>query len=150
MTMMQNKRRLLVVDDDASVVDYLVEMLNEHGFVTHGVTSPIDALARMEQAEYDLVIADIEMPGMRGLDLMAEVPNAETALAIAGIGSVAGLAVGATLTQNYDDGKDLSLETTRTEETRWSFAPKAVRDPETGRTVPGMGVRVSSLPHWHD
>ena len=78
-----------------------------------------------------------------GIDLMAEVPNAETALAIAGIGSVTGLAVGATLTQNYDDGKDLSLETTRTEETRWSFAPKAVRDPETGRTVPGMGVRVS-------
>ncbi len=29
MTMLQNKRRLLVVDDDPSVVDYLVDMLHE-------------------------------------------------------------------------------------------------------------------------
>jgi DNA-binding NtrC family response regulator len=73
MNAMSSKRRLLVVDDDASVVEYLVEMLNEHGFGTHGVTTPADALVRLETADYDLVIADIEMPGMRGLDLMAEI-----------------------------------------------------------------------------
>ena len=78
-----------------------------------------------------------------GIDLMAEVPDAETAMAIAGIGSVAGLAVGASVTQNYDDGKDLSMESPRPEETRLSFAPKAVRDPESGRPVPGLGVRVT-------
>lgn len=61
---------ILVVDDDASVVDYLVEMLSEEGFVAHGVTSPHEALDRLGQEEHDLVIADIEMPGMRGLDLM--------------------------------------------------------------------------------
>jgi len=73
MTVTDVKRRLLVVDDDASVVDYLVEMLNDHGFITHGVVAPHDALARIEGADYDLVIADVEMPGMRGLDLMAEI-----------------------------------------------------------------------------
>jgi DNA-binding NtrC family response regulator len=61
---------ILVVDDDASVVDYLVEMLNEEGFVSHGVTLPHEALERLGHDEYDLVIADVEMPGMRGLELM--------------------------------------------------------------------------------
>lgn len=66
-------KSLLVVDDDASVVDYLVEMLSEEGFVAHGVTSPHGALERLGHNEYDLVIADVEMPGMRGLDLMAAI-----------------------------------------------------------------------------
>jgi len=66
-------KHILVVDDDAGVVDYLVEMLNEEGYITHGVTSPSDALARLEREEYDLVITDIEMPGMRGLDLMGAI-----------------------------------------------------------------------------
>lgn len=63
-------KRILVVDDDASVVDYLVEMLNEGGYIAHGMVSPSEALARLEREDYDLVITDIEMPGMRGLDLM--------------------------------------------------------------------------------
>lgn len=63
-------KRILVVDDDASVVDYLVEMLNEEGYVAHGLTSPAEALTHLEREDYDLVIADIEMPGMRGLDLI--------------------------------------------------------------------------------
>jgi DNA-binding NtrC family response regulator len=84
-------RRLLVVDDDVSVVDYLVEVLNEQGFVTHGVTTPVDALARLEGAEYDLVIADIEMPDMRGLDLMEEIHSrkpCQLVLLITAFGSI--------------------------------------------------------------
>jgi hypothetical protein len=78
-----------------------------------------------------------------GIDLMAEVPDAETALFVAGAGSVAGLTIGASMTKDYDNGKDLSREAPRPEETRWSLAPKAVPDPEGGRAVPGMGVRVT-------
>jgi DNA-binding NtrC family response regulator len=73
MTVNDVKRQLLVVDDDESVVDYLVEMLNDHGFITHGVVTPQDALAWVEDVDYDLVIADVEMPDMRGLDLMKEI-----------------------------------------------------------------------------
>ncbi len=66
-------RRILVVDDDPGVVDYLVEMLSEEGYITKGVTSPHEALDCLGGDEFDLVIADIEMPGMRGIDLMAAI-----------------------------------------------------------------------------
>ena len=66
-------RRILVVDDDPGVVDYLVEMLSEEGYITKGVTSPHEALDCLGGDEFALVIADIEMPGMRGIDLMAAI-----------------------------------------------------------------------------
>lgn len=64
---------VLVVDDDPGVVDYLVEMLNEEGYQADGVTTPQEALRRLETTSYELVISDVEMPGMRGLDLMAAI-----------------------------------------------------------------------------
>jgi hypothetical protein len=44
-----------------------------------------------------------------GLDLIIQPDDASTALAVAGTGSVAGLAIGASLTKNIDQGKDFSL-----------------------------------------
>lgn len=83
--------RILVVDDDAGVVDYLVEMLNEEGYIAHGVISPSEALTRLEREDYDLVIADIEMPGMRGLDLMGAIHTqkpSQLVLLITAFGSI--------------------------------------------------------------
>jgi DNA-binding NtrC family response regulator len=83
--------RVLVVDDDASVVDYLVETLSEEGYMTHGVTSPSEALARLEHEDHDLVIADIEMPSMRGLDLMRAIHTqkpSQLVLLITAFGSI--------------------------------------------------------------
>ena len=79
-----------------------------------------------------------------GVDLLAEVDEAEGVFAIAGLGSVTGLVVGTNVTKHYDDGKDLSLAPAL-EDTRWSLGPSAkiVRDPDSGRPVPAMGVRVT-------
>lgn len=68
-----NHAQVLVVDDDAAVVDYLVEELAAAGYDARGVTSPHEALAAVRAAGVDLLVADIEMPGMRGLDLLAAV-----------------------------------------------------------------------------
>jgi DNA-binding NtrC family response regulator len=62
-----------VVDDDAAVVDYLVDALGDEGFVATGSTSPRDAIEEVEATAPDLVIADVEMPGMRGPELMAAI-----------------------------------------------------------------------------
>jgi DNA-binding NtrC family response regulator len=67
------KRRLLVVDDDAAVVDYLCEALRNAGYAVTGVESAGEALRLIEAADFDLLISDVEMPEMRGPDLLAAV-----------------------------------------------------------------------------
>jgi DNA-binding NtrC family response regulator len=65
--------RLLVVDDDRDVVDYLLEMLRDDGHDVVGTTDADDALARVSNDGFDLVIADVEMPKLRGTELMAAI-----------------------------------------------------------------------------
>jgi DNA-binding NtrC family response regulator len=64
---------VLVVDDDAGVVDYLTEMLRGQGFAARGETSARAALARLEAEAFDVVLSDVEMPELRGLALMEAV-----------------------------------------------------------------------------
>jgi len=69
----QKSKRLLVIDDDNGVVEYLTEMLAAKGYRASGETDPQCALRRLETEHFDLVISDVEMPGMRGLDLMTAI-----------------------------------------------------------------------------
>jgi DNA-binding NtrC family response regulator len=70
---MSRRPPILVVDDDLSVVEYLSEMLTEDGYLPVGTTSPLEALDYIARREFDLVIADIEMPDLRGLELMTRI-----------------------------------------------------------------------------
>ena len=70
---MSRPASILVVDDDASVVDYRTAMGGADGHRTQGTTSALAAFDRISDEDFDLVIADIEMPELRGLDLMARI-----------------------------------------------------------------------------
>lgn len=63
--------RLLILDDDPGVVEFLCDMLGERGYRVTGKTSAQAALALIQKESFDLVISDIEMPELRGLDLVA-------------------------------------------------------------------------------
>jgi DNA-binding NtrC family response regulator len=82
--------RILVVDDDRAVVELMLDELRSRYDVA-GVGSANEALARLEREDFDLMIADIEMPGMRGTDLLKTVlerrPNL-LVLLITGFGSI--------------------------------------------------------------
>ena len=83
--------RLLILDDDGSVVDYLCESLEEEGYDTLGMTSPVDALSRIKAEDFDLIISDIEMPVLRGVDLLGailEEKPSQMVLFITAFGSV--------------------------------------------------------------
>lgn len=63
---MNERTRLLVIDDDADVVSYLAEMLTAAGFAVVTETDPRRALERAKHSDIDLVVSDIEMPRLRG------------------------------------------------------------------------------------
>jgi DNA-binding NtrC family response regulator len=69
---------ILVVDDDSAVVDYLLEMLGEEGYRVEGTTSPKAALERIAEGSFDLLICDIEMPEIRGIELLRRVVELQT------------------------------------------------------------------------
>jgi DNA-binding NtrC family response regulator len=73
MTESRETPRLLIVDDDDDVLSFLVEALQSEGFAARGTTSGRTALAMLEKESFDLVITDLEMPEMRGTELLAAV-----------------------------------------------------------------------------
>ncbi len=62
--------RILIVDDDARVRQYLRELIAEAGYRVDEVADGSAALARVERERPDLVLLDVVMPGMDGLEVL--------------------------------------------------------------------------------
>jgi two-component system response regulator HydG len=60
---------VLVVDDDASMCEMLRSHLTARGFEAETRSSPADALAAVEHRDYDVVVTDVNMRGMSGVEL---------------------------------------------------------------------------------
>ncbi len=65
--------RILVVDDDADMVELLVETLETAGHTVASATGAAGALAVLDAGPMDVVLTDLHMRGMSGLELSAEV-----------------------------------------------------------------------------
>ena len=57
------RRRILVVDDEAALCEYVCEMLDDCGYEPVGVNTPGDALAHLAAEPFDILFSDILMPG---------------------------------------------------------------------------------------
>ena len=67
------RARVLVVDDDADVGSTLVEVLGELGHEGHWVADGPAALRALVQGPWDVVLLDILMPGLSGLDALPSI-----------------------------------------------------------------------------
>jgi DNA-binding NtrC family response regulator len=70
---METRRKILVVDDESSLLLTLVANLELEGFDVVEADSGEKALALMEGQKFDLVLSDIRMPGMNGVELFRRV-----------------------------------------------------------------------------
>jgi two-component system response regulator HydG len=64
------KDKILIVDDEANLCDFLTLLLSEDGYETRAVTSADDALDILETESFRLMITDLRMPEMGGLELV--------------------------------------------------------------------------------
>ena len=62
--------RILVVDDEESVVYTCVGELEQEGFEAQGVTTGAQAVDLYKTEDFDLVLADLKMPGMDGMEVL--------------------------------------------------------------------------------
>jgi DNA-binding NtrC family response regulator len=70
--------RLLVVEDQAIVRDLVVQVLREEGHEVEAVGTGEDGLRRMERELYDLVLLDLALPGIGGMEVLAAARTLQT------------------------------------------------------------------------
>ncbi|HEX8556519.1 MAG TPA: HD domain-containing phosphohydrolase [Pyrinomonadaceae bacterium] len=68
----ERREKVLIVDDDAAIREFVAELLGGE-YACTSVASAEEALACCREREYDLVLSDIVMEGMGGLDLVPRV-----------------------------------------------------------------------------
>lgn len=72
--MKKNETRLLVVDDEPEIREMIADYLHDsEDYLVDQACSGYEALEKLKNAHFDLVLSDINMPGMKGFDLLKEV-----------------------------------------------------------------------------
>jgi two-component system nitrogen regulation response regulator NtrX len=77
------KPRILVIDDEAAIRDSLRMILEYEHYEFVGASSGPDAVAAIKREPPDVILLDIKMPGMNGLETLAEIRKIDEALPIA-------------------------------------------------------------------
>ena len=68
--MLKNPRRLLIIDDDVDFVTLLVDYFTLEGFDTVPAHNGPEGLAHLAREPFDLVVLDVMMPGMSGVEVL--------------------------------------------------------------------------------
>jgi DNA-binding response OmpR family regulator len=71
--MENTNHRVLVVDDDERLADMLVEFLAPDGMAVDIATNGAQGLRQMQKESYDLVILDVMLPGLSGLEILKRI-----------------------------------------------------------------------------
>lgn len=83
--------RILIAEDEADVLDMCVRALSREGYQVLGVRSGLEAIAMVKKQDFDLLLTDIRMPGLSGLQAYREIKQCSPdiiGVAITGYGSV--------------------------------------------------------------
>jgi two-component system response regulator HydG len=76
------KGRILVVDDEVNARNALNELLTEEGYVVDSAADGFKALGKVADLAPDLVLTDLKMPGMDGLQLLAKLREGDADLPV--------------------------------------------------------------------
>ena len=69
----KKEARILVVDDDRQVADILLEYLTKFGYQASAAYGGREGLSKFEDGDFQLVITDLVMPEMNGMELLRAV-----------------------------------------------------------------------------
>ncbi len=73
---------ILVVDDELSMREFLKILLEKEGYRVTTAAEGKTALMLAEKSAFDLMISDIRMPGMSGLDLLSQIKQLQTDIGV--------------------------------------------------------------------
>lgn len=82
---------ILVIDDEMEICGFLKDLLTAEGYTVATATDPKEGLRIVEQSRPDLVLLDLKMPGMSGIDVLRRIKKIDEGMAviiITGFGSM--------------------------------------------------------------
>jgi DNA-binding NtrC family response regulator len=71
-TVLMEPKRILVVDDEENARIGLSRLLAKEGFIVDSVSNGFEALNYLRQQDVNLIVTDINMPGMNGITFLKE------------------------------------------------------------------------------
>ena len=86
-------RRILIVDDEPEILDLLMAYFLMSRFEVETATNGPDALVTVSQQRPDVVLLDINMPGMNGLEALREIMKVDRSIPVIIVTGNAELAV---------------------------------------------------------
>jgi DNA-binding NtrC family response regulator len=85
---MNENIRILVVDDEPNSTKLLKKVLNKKGYLVDEINDSTTALKMIEEDNYDIIVSDLQMPNITGLDLLKAKPDNSVFIMITGYGSI--------------------------------------------------------------
>jgi len=67
------KTSVLVTDDEPIVRNSLIKLLDVEGYDADGAADGVEALERLKQIDYEVVLADLRMPRLSGIELLKQI-----------------------------------------------------------------------------
>ena len=74
---MSDKKRIMLIDNEEGLCRMMEQILLDNGYLAKAYTSPIKAMEEFQPDAWDMVISDIKMPGMSGLEVLQKVKEKE-------------------------------------------------------------------------
>ncbi len=65
--------QILVIDDEQRVIDEICEFLKRTGHQAVGILNPTDGLALLKQGSFDILILDVKMPEISGIEFLSQI-----------------------------------------------------------------------------
>ncbi|AEB09354.1 response regulator [Desulfobacca acetoxidans] len=70
---MPKSAKILVVDDESAVLEIIRKILVDRGYIVDVASNGLEALKFLEKSRYDLVLSDVKMPEIDGLELLQQI-----------------------------------------------------------------------------
>ena len=76
------KIRILICDDDKDICEYMQTLLEKDGYIVKTISDPTKVEAEIRANEYHLLVVDLMMPKIHGIELVQRIRKIDTDVAV--------------------------------------------------------------------